>query len=152
MQFCTVALAILEVGPQGAHIQIASGGHPLPVLLHSDGAAEEVGGYGTLLGAIPVPQFQDRRIELEPGDTLLFYTDGVTEAWAPQRVLSSDELRSVIASCEGDDADALATCVEDAVLEMGDADPRDDIAILALQVRGRRSNRSASERAAAVRS
>ena len=65
--------------------------------------------------------------------------------------MKGKKLRSVIASCGESDADAVAACVEEAVLEMGDADPRDDIAILALQVRGTRGRRDVAQDAAAVR-
>ncbi|HEU0025417.1 MAG TPA: SpoIIE family protein phosphatase, partial [Thermoleophilaceae bacterium] len=78
-RFCTVAYAYLEPTPDGVRLGFASGGHPLPLLVHSDGAVEPVGAAGTLLGVVRDPSFEDRSVELAPGDALVFYTDGVIE-------------------------------------------------------------------------
>ena len=64
---------------RGAGSGFASGGHPLPLLVRPDGAVEPVGAPGTLLGVVPDPSFEDRSVELAPGDALVFYTDGVIE-------------------------------------------------------------------------
>ncbi len=78
-RFCTVAYAYLETLGVGARVGLATGGHPLPLHLHADGRVEPVGAPGTLLGVVPDPDLEDRAVVLEPGDALIFYTDGVIE-------------------------------------------------------------------------
>jgi len=62
----------------GSHATVASGGHPLLWRLGPDGA-REVGSHGTLLGAFSKVQWPEESFELEPGETLVAITDGVTD-------------------------------------------------------------------------
>jgi phosphoserine phosphatase RsbU/P len=80
-QFATVVFGVLE--PHGGEfdVQLASGGHLPPIILGADGGAR----YADTIGGHPVgipmePTFIAARIRLGPGDTLVFYTDGLTEA------------------------------------------------------------------------
>jgi PAS domain S-box-containing protein len=133
-RFCTVAYAYLEAHGDGVRVGVASGGHPLPMLLRSDGTVELVGEPGTLLGVLPDPNLEDRSLALEPGDTLVFYTDGVIEGRGADVLLDEDGLRRLLAECAGSGADAIAARVEDAALAAQDGSPRDDIAVLVLRV------------------
>jgi serine phosphatase RsbU (regulator of sigma subunit) len=135
-RFCTVAYAYLESGSEGARVGVSVGGHPLPLLLRQGGDVEALGTYGTLLGVVPDPDLEDRGASLEPGDALVFYTDGVTEARGDRGILGDDRLAEVLASCAGLPADAIASKVEAAALEMQDGRPRDDIAVVVLRVSG----------------
>ena len=56
------------------------------------GAVEELGVPGTLLGLVERPELQDSSGELHAGDTVVLYTDGLTEAGAPEHVLGPAEL------------------------------------------------------------
>jgi PAS domain S-box-containing protein len=138
-QFCTVAFARLERNGTGTRITVASGGHPLPLVLRADGRVDAVGTPGSLLGIMPDPQLRDDSVRLEPGDAVVLYTDGVTDAWAPERVLSPADLAGVLRECAGLDAAAIAERVERAatapVNGEAPAEPRDDVAILVLRVR-----------------
>ena len=137
-QFCTVAFARLERNGDGTRITVASGGHPLPLVLRADGRVDAIGTPGTLLGISPDPQLSDDSVRLEPGDAVVLYTDGVTDAQAPQRVLSPADLAGMLRDCAGLDAAAIAERVERAATGPADGsgpDPRDDVAILVLRVR-----------------
>ena len=137
-QFCTVAFARLERNGDGTRITVASGGHPLPLVLRADGRVDAIGTPGTLLGISPDPQLSDDSVRLEPGDAVVLYTDGVTDAQAPQRVLSPADLASLLHDCAGLDAAAIAERVERAATggdENTGPEPRDDVAILVLRVR-----------------
>jgi integral membrane sensor domain MASE1 len=135
-QVCTVAYARLEpAGSAGARLTVSSGGHPLPLVLRVDGTVEQLGSPGTMLGAMPDPQLTDSTAELEVGDAVVLYTDGLTEAYAPGRVVAVPELASVVASCAGRGAPAILSAVEGALLEAGGGEPRDDIVVLVLRVR-----------------
>jgi len=133
-RFCTVAYAYLETRPDGAQVGFASGGHPLPLLLHADGTVEQVGAPGTLLGVLPDPRFEDRSLSLVPGDALVFYTDGVIEGRGANGIVDEATLAEVVAACAGHGADAIAAQVEDAAVAVHGGNPRDDIAVLVLRV------------------
>jgi PAS domain S-box-containing protein len=135
-RFCTVAYAYLETHEGGVRIGVASGGHPLPLLLHPDGTVEDIGEPGTLLGVLPDPNLADRSLVLSPGDALVFYTDGVVEGRGAIATFDEDGLRRLLAECAGAGADAIAARVEDAALSAQDGQPRDDIAVLVLRVAG----------------
>jgi PAS domain S-box-containing protein len=135
-RFCTVAYAYLEVHGDGARVGVASGGHPLPMLLRASGAVEPVGEPGTLLGVLPDPNLEDRSLVLAPGDALVFYTDGVIEGRGADVQLDEDILRDLLAGCAGAGADAIAAQVEDAAVSAQGGSPRDDIAVLVLRVAG----------------
>jgi phosphoserine phosphatase RsbU/P len=82
-QFCTVIFGLLtpEPGRGGFRATLASGGHPPALLMRADGGA----GYlptpgGQLLGVLPHADIATTAVRLGPGDTLLLYTDGLTEA------------------------------------------------------------------------
>ena len=135
-RFCTVAYAYLEMDGDGARIGFASGGHPLPILLHNDGRVEPIGEPGTLLGVVPDPNFEDRSLTLAPGDAVVFYTDGVIEARGGGGMLDERGLERVLAGCAGAGADAIAARVEEAALSAQEGPPRDDIAVLVLRVAG----------------
>jgi serine phosphatase RsbU (regulator of sigma subunit) len=67
----------LRLSPDGA--TLAVGGHPLPLCIGGGGVAE-VGEHGTLLGALDRTRWPESEIALRPGDTLVAFTDGVTDA------------------------------------------------------------------------
>ena len=134
-RFCTVAYAYIEPLDRGARVEISSGGHPLPLVLRTDGSVEPVGAAGTLLGVVPDPDLEDRATTLDPGDTLVFYTDGVIESRATSNgVLDERRLGELIATCAGRGPDTIAAMVEDAAVLSQNGRPRDDIAVLVLRV------------------
>jgi PAS domain S-box-containing protein len=133
-RFCTVAYAYIERLERGARVDVAAGGHPLPLLLRVDGSVEPVGVPGTLLGVVPDPDLEDHTVTLEPGDALIFYTDGVIESRGDANVLDERRLAELVATCAGGGADAIAARVEEAAVLSQGGRPRDDIAVLVLRV------------------
>jgi PAS domain S-box-containing protein len=131
-RFCTIACAHLDLSRGTARATVACGGHPLPLLVRSSGAADYVGAPGTLLGLVPQPDLQDRVTELAPGDTLVLYTDGLTEAGAPGRIWSEPELAEAAAATAGRPAGEVVDRLVGAALGSL-AVPRDDVAVLALR-------------------
>jgi integral membrane sensor domain MASE1 len=132
---CTVAYGRFFIGRSGrASVVLSVAGHPLPMIVRRDGEVEQVGGSGTLLGAVPNPVLSDHHAELRPGDALLLYSDGLTDAYAPERIVTSEELATALESCAGQGAARIAAGVQDAALDGGTRGPRDDITILVLRV------------------
>ena len=132
-RFCTVLFGRIAPNGRGASFDFASGGHPLPLLLRADGSSE-LGVPGTLLGIVPDPALSDDSVKLEPGDALVLYTDGVTDAGAPDRIWTPSALGEELGSPHGLDADEIAERTLAAALNGVGADPRDDIAIMVLKV------------------
>jgi serine phosphatase RsbU (regulator of sigma subunit) len=131
-RFCTVAHAHLYIADGRIRVDLACGGHPLPLVIHPDGVVEPVGRLGTLLGTDIEPQLYDVTVDLGPGDVLLLYTDGVTEVRRRRReVFGHAELTELLAGCGGLPPDAVADRVEAAVIAASEGRLRDDMAILA---------------------
>jgi phosphoserine phosphatase RsbU/P len=61
-------------------VRISSAGHPLALVRRADGQVKAVGQPGTLLGMLAEPELHDTRQLLRPGDSMILFTDGVTEA------------------------------------------------------------------------
>jgi PAS domain S-box-containing protein len=138
-RFCTVAYASLEPIVDGkVRMTIGVGGHPLPFLLHRDGTVETAGTPGTLIGFVPDPEVVDETLELEPGDSLVFYTDGVSEARSSQGLFGEERLVDLLRGCGGLPPAEIAERIESSVLAFREGPTSDDIAVLVLKVRERR--------------
>jgi serine phosphatase RsbU (regulator of sigma subunit) len=114
-------------------VELALGGHPPALVLRGDGQVDVVGRFGSLLGAYPDPSLEDSRFTLAPGDTLLLYTDGVTEAGSCLHRIGQEGLVDLLAGAHGNDPHAIVDVVEQAVLDAGQGEPSDDVALLALR-------------------
>jgi sigma-B regulation protein RsbU (phosphoserine phosphatase) len=95
-----------------------------------------VGAYGTLLGVVPDPQLEERTTHLTHGDSIVFYTDGVTDARVPGGFFGEERLTELVASCAGLPADGIAGRIESAALDVQVGEPQDDIAVVVLRVAG----------------
>jgi PAS domain S-box-containing protein len=135
-RYCTIACAHVDLGRTPSKVTIACGGHPLPLVVRADGTTEEVGLPGTLLGLVPQPELHDHTSELRPGDTLLLYTDGLTEAGAPAHVLSPDELAAAASAAAGDGVAQTVDRLVDGAIG-GLPTVRDDVAVLGIKTSAR---------------
>ncbi|MFF2998724.1 PP2C family protein-serine/threonine phosphatase [Streptomyces sp. NPDC057950] len=82
-RFCTVIFGLLtpDGDERGFTVDLASGGHPPALLLRADGRADYLPTPGgQLIGVLPDAHITTTTVRLDPGDTLLLYTDGLTEA------------------------------------------------------------------------
>jgi serine phosphatase RsbU (regulator of sigma subunit) len=78
----TMAMALLD--PQNHELEYALAGHPAPLIKNIKNEIKALPGSGTLLGLYENEIFESQKIKLEPGEALLFYTDGLTEARDPK--------------------------------------------------------------------
>jgi serine phosphatase RsbU (regulator of sigma subunit) len=101
--------------------------------MRGDGTVEAVGAAGTLLGVVDDPEITCTDVELFPGDTMVFYTDGITEARTNGGMLGLDGLLSAMRSCVGCAAAEVAERIEQR-LESEAVELRDDVALVVFQV------------------
>ena len=132
-QFCTAALGVVESGKRSARLAITLGGHPSPLVLRADGQVDAVGVAGSLLGVLPTPDLCEARTSLEPGDTLLLYTDGATETKTKRGRLGADGLKRILGRCAGLSAMELVTRVENEIALRREGQEGDDLALLAMR-------------------
>ncbi len=133
-QFCTVALASFDVGASSTRATVSSGGHPLPIVMRSDGTVQAFGEPGTLLGVVPDPELSTSELELYHGDTIVFYTDGITEARTRKGMVGFGGLLAAVRACAGCAAAEVAERIEQTLLDTEATDLRDDVALVVAQI------------------
>lgn len=138
-QFLTAVYATLRRHPDGVTARVSCGGHDPALIRRAGGAVETLGRHGLILGWLAQPTLRDQRALLRPGDALLLYTDGVTEAHRAENraMFGPDLLREVLAGSPADSAEQVATAVDDAVMAFTDGHVSDDTAILVARVPAR---------------
>ena len=134
-QFCTALFLLLDttVG-RGARLTVCSGGHHLPLRVRNDGTVDAIGQSGTILGMLDTPLLKDTTTVLEPGDMMVLYTDGVTEARHAGEFFDDERLLAAIAGAAGMGAQAVADHIVAAALDFQHGDARDDLAVVVIRV------------------
>ncbi len=135
--FVTVFLGVLNLS--SGVLRYCNAGHNPPLLRRADGAVAELAGrHGPILGVMPGQVYEGDEVLLAPGDQLLVYTDGVTEAMNPEEALYGEERLETLHGEQARPAaellDAIAASVSDFA---GAAEQADDITLLALDYHGR---------------
>lgn len=132
-RFCTVALGLLTVKPGEERLELASGGHPGPIIFRSDGSADEIALSGSLLGVFDAPTVETRAVPLGPGDEVVLFTDGVIEARQGTSFFGIGGVLSAAAAARASGA-STAEAIERAVLLHARSVLRDDFAVLAVRL------------------
>jgi sigma-B regulation protein RsbU (phosphoserine phosphatase) len=114
---------------------VCAGGHPLPAILRTDGTVEFAGTPGTLLGVFTDVELTDATVDLGPGDALVLFTDGLTDAERTGEEFGQKWLADMLARNVGRSVEEIARSLERVVL--GDRNRRlpDDLAILVARVK-----------------
>ena len=132
--FVTVLYAVYDLA--SGRLSYANGGHNLPVIFHADGSSTVLPyTQGLALAVLSGVDFEEGEITLAPGDTLVLYTDGVTEAMDMKKEeFGMERLRAVFAGGAPQSAEAASEAVFAAVREfVGEAPQSDDITCLTLK-------------------
>ena len=135
-QFCTAVAARLRPQDHQVVVWISVAGHPSPVVLRADGSLQWIRGAGALLGVFDDAELVEDELRLAAGDTLVLYTDGVTEERGADGAFGEEGLAAVLQAAAGATATEIVDRIEGAVLTHGSGEPRDDIAILAVKATG----------------
>lgn len=133
-RYATMFFAIVD--STGA-IEFIHAGHPSPLLLRGDTVSDLYNEGSFPVGLVEEAEFTSIRTQLEPGDTLVLYTDGVTEAQARDRSLYGDgRLREAVAGGSYKSIAALQDTILESVREFSrGADQADDITLLIVRYR-----------------
>jgi serine phosphatase RsbU (regulator of sigma subunit)/PAS domain-containing protein len=135
-RFVTADAAHLSWRDQTLRVVLSSAGHPGPVLLKPDGRTQVLAGGGVALGIFPDPEPATQELELDAGDVLFFFTDGLTGARSPQLTYLEDILTDSLAGLAGQDAAGIVAEMRKVVLEFSAGVLRDDLTMLALRAAG----------------
>jgi serine phosphatase RsbU (regulator of sigma subunit)/PAS domain-containing protein len=133
-RFVTAHATHLSWKDRTLRVVLSSAGHPGPVLLKPDGRSQQLAGGGVALGIFPDPEPATQELELEPGDVLFFFTDGLTGARSPQLTYLEDILADTLAELAGRHAAEIVAEMRKVVLDFSAGVLRDDLTMLALRV------------------
>jgi phosphoserine phosphatase RsbU/P len=115
-RFVSAVYGTLEPVGESVEIELSVGGHPTPLVRRADRSLETTASHGTVLGALSNPILTDESVRLERGDSLILYTDGVTEARTRGSLFGEERLRTLVAQGPlgaGDLATHIALAVHD---------------------------------------
>ena len=133
-RYCTLAMASVSRQADGTlDVCLHLAGHDRAVMVRADGTTSFVGEGGTALGLLESITSPDVGVTLKPGDSLIFYTDGVTERRRGRELFGTGRLREAASPLAGYPADVMAARLRSTTINFSVEEPRDDIAILVLR-------------------
>lgn len=135
-RYCTLALAVVTpptAATRQVHVSLRLAGHDQPLLIRASGKVSPVGNWGPALGLTSQVTCPAASVVLDPGDTLLFFTDGVTDRRNGNEFFGYARLQQEAALLAGHPADVIAARLRTVTLGFSPDPPRDDIAIMAIR-------------------
>ncbi|WP_235017996.1 PP2C family protein-serine/threonine phosphatase [Thermomonospora echinospora] len=144
-RFVTLVLASIRRRGTGVRLKLTSAGHAAPLIVRTDGKVEMAGTKGSLIGVLDDIVSTTATVALEPGDTCLLYTDGITEAIGGplgSEMFGDERLRVELGQCGGMPPEALVERVHMLAAEWVGSSRHDDMATVAITA-PRRSRLSA---------
>ncbi|MEO1083989.1 MAG: SpoIIE family protein phosphatase, partial [Acidobacteriota bacterium] len=131
-----VALGLFQTDDHSHTLGYVVAGQPPPLVRRLDGSVEELplGRHRLPVGSMPKSDYERQEVELEPGELVLAYSDGVTDARSPEGEFYGEErLLELVSSMPGTDPDALVAAVLSSVKEFTrGALLYDDVTLLAV--------------------
>src|SRR6266550_1254699 len=130
-KFVTMVVGVLD--PTNGRVEFANAGHVPPLVVSSTGV-EPLRSTDLVVGLFPNAQYRNQTIELKPGDSLVLFTDGVTEAEnAAEEQLGMEPVAETLKSLHCENAARMLAAIEEHVnRHIGDAPAGDDVTMLAL--------------------
>jgi serine phosphatase RsbU (regulator of sigma subunit)/PAS domain-containing protein len=133
-RFVTACAAHVRWRDETLEVTLGNAGHPAPLLLRPDGELRQLRGGGLPLGIFPDAGPGLEQHNLSAGDTLIFYSDGLTDAHRPGQGYFDDQLPGEVAALAGRAPDQILARLQAVALEFCQGKVRDDITMLALRV------------------
>jgi serine phosphatase RsbU (regulator of sigma subunit)/pSer/pThr/pTyr-binding forkhead associated (FHA) protein len=132
-RFITFFMTIVD--PATGELVYTNAGHNPPLLVRKNGTVEQLQGGGIILGILGIAKYQDFRIRMDPGDTLVLYSDGVTEAVNPSDVdFGEDRLGELTAALRGRPASEVVAKIQSEVAKFAAGAPQaDDITVVVMR-------------------
>lgn len=132
-----VTLFAGRLHPEDGRIEYTNAGHTPPLIIRHD-RIEELSVTDLILGMFPRAIYHDQVVKMEPGDVIVLFTDGISEAQDLQgEEFSTDRVRTHLAGAHATDANAIAESVEMAVHEFcHSSQMTDDVTMLVLARNG----------------
>ncbi|QFZ19242.1 PP2C family protein-serine/threonine phosphatase [Saccharothrix syringae] len=130
---------MVAVQAGGLRLTLAAGGHPAPLVLRTDGRVDEVAVHGGIVGVLPEVRFHQTTVVLAPGETLLLYSDGVTEARKDgdrQELFGDLRLKAALSDCAGMPAERVADHLRRLVFGWLGTAEHDDLTLMVVQATG----------------
>ena len=133
MLFVSAFYAVLDTTT--GRLTFANAGHNVPLLLRAGGRLEEVMSRGMVLGIMDDMEYDEDEIVLAPGDALVLYTDGITEAMdGNDDLFGKERLKEAVRAATPGDAHAIVTAIIAAVKAYaGDTPQADDLTIVTVR-------------------
>lgn len=132
-QFCTVCYATITATDDGWTLTSSAAGHPLPIV-SSGGSTRLVGRPGSLVGMFGTVTVHTERTELQSGDAIVLYTDGITDL-PPPHGIEPDELVRIVDGVAGAGAQGIAAAIHRSLVErVADRNRRDDAALIVVAI------------------
>jgi PAS domain S-box-containing protein len=131
---CTVCLVTMEQAMGRTRLTVALAGHPPPLLITADGTTSFVGEHGTLLGVLDPIDIGLTQIEIDPGDTLLLYTDGLPDAGVAGAQLGEARMIELCHRAPRESLEGMLEHIERAAVDHAAGSLRDDLALLGIRV------------------
>jgi sigma-B regulation protein RsbU (phosphoserine phosphatase) len=131
-QFVTVVCARMRRCLGHLEFDVAAAGHPAPIVLRAGGRVEQVDVYGTAAGMVADVEYGTVGVRLDPGDTMLMFTDGIDEAFGADGHYGVDRLLALLPAYAGAGPEVICEAIEQSVVEHLDGRAHDDIALLAV--------------------
>jgi serine phosphatase RsbU (regulator of sigma subunit)/PAS domain-containing protein len=132
-RFVTASVGHLQWQDGSLHVVLGSAGHPWPVLVRPDGRTQVLQGGGLPLGIFPDAEPATQEFDLEPGDLLFLFTDGLISACGPDMVYFEDRITDELAALGGEPAARVVSRIQEVALQFCRGQLRDDVTMLALR-------------------
>lgn len=132
--YCTIAYGEFSPldGGDGWRATIALAGHPPPLVLR-EGAVEAVNAEGTIIGSFEDQQYSTKTVTLEPGDTIVFYSDGMTDLLTREGWLGVEGVSAALRDQEIRSAQEAVNLLR-MLIRANNQPLRDDLVVLAVRV------------------
>jgi serine phosphatase RsbU (regulator of sigma subunit) len=132
LSLCTT----LCVGLSAGGVVFSSAGHPMPLLVGPGGAVREVGEPGRLLGLANPFAWRDQTIAIEPGETIVLYTDGVTDTRGERERFGDGRLQELLVSAgaAGGSPEELLARLDAELADFQVGAQADDTAVIAMRL------------------